>query len=283
MVVATPARTSIDNAARALARGLGEGFGQPVVVDNRGAGNGVAGGELVSGAQPDGHTLLVQSTAFVTLPLLYKLPYDSERDFVPVSRIASSSLVLVVPPQLAAATAKELIEMVRQKAGALHYASYGAGSIAQLAGDMFRGMAALKLAPALRPGEPEAMGAVMSGQVQMMFAEIAYALPHVESGALRALATTGRVRSALMPAVPTVAESGVKGYDFALWLGAFAPAGTPGPVVERIAVELARVLETPGMERRFAAQGLEISPLPPVEFQRYVRAESQKFAALVKK
>jgi tripartite-type tricarboxylate transporter receptor subunit TctC len=282
MIIATPMHTPVDYAARIVARGLAEAWGQPVLADNRGAGDGVAGGDLVSGAQPDGHTLLVHATPFVALPMLYKLPYDSERDFVPVARIASSSLVLVVHPPLAARSVKELIVLAGRKRGALTYASYGRGSVAQLAGDLFRETAP-GLSPDARPGVPEAMAAVMSGRAQLMFAEIAYALPHVESGSLRALATTGRARSPFAPAVPTVAESGVKGYEFALWFGAFAPAGTPGPVVDRIAAELARVIDVPGMGRRFATQGFEPAWLAGAEFQRYLRAETQKFAALAKK
>lgn len=283
MIIAAPMRTPVDYAVRIVARSLAEAWGQPVLVDNRAAGDGVAGGDLVSGAQPDGHTLLVQATPFVALPLLYKLPYDSERDFVPVARIASSSLVLVVHPPLAAGSVKELVALAGGKTGALAYASYGRGSVAQLAGDLFRSMAAPGLSPGAQPGVPEAMGAVMSGHAQMMFTEIAYALPHVASGALRALATTGRARSPLAPALPTVAEAGVKGYEFALWFGAFAPAGTPGPVVDRIAAQLAGIIDMPGMDRRLAAQGFEPAWLAGAEFQRYLRAETQKFAALAKK
>ena len=283
MIIATPMRTPIDHAARIVGRGLAEAWGQPVVADNRGAGEGVAGGDLVAGAQPDGHTLLVQATPFVALPLLYKLPYDSERDFAPVARVASSSLVLVVHPPLAVGSVKELIALAGRKTGALAYSSHGRGSTAQLAGDLFQSMTATSLAPDTRAGVPEAMGAVMSGQAQMMFAEIAYALPHVESGALRALATTGRVRSPLAPALPTVAESGVKGYEFALWFGMFAPAGTPRPVVERIAAELGRILDVPGMDQRFAAQGFETAWLAGAAFQDYLRAEMQKFTLLAKK
>jgi tripartite-type tricarboxylate transporter receptor subunit TctC len=283
MIIAAPVETPVDYAARIIARGLAEAWGQPVLVDNRATGDGVTSADLVSSAQPDGHTLLVHATPFVVLPLLYKVPYDSGRDFVPVARIASSSLVLVVHPPLAASSVKELIALAGRRTGGLGYASHGRGSVAQLAGDLFRGMAAPRLSPDARPGVPEAMGAVMSGQAQMMFAEIAYALPHVESGALRALATTGSVRSPLAPTLPTVAESGVKGYEFALWFGAFAPAGTPGPVVQRIAVEIGRLLEMPGMERRFAIQGFETAWLAGAEFQHYLRAETKKFAGLMRK
>jgi tripartite-type tricarboxylate transporter receptor subunit TctC len=170
-----------------------------------------------------------------------------------------------------------------RKTGALAYMSYGRGSVAQLAGDLFRAMAAPNLAPDVRPGVPQAMGAVMSGQTRIMFAEIAYALPHVESGALRALATTGRARSPLAATLPTLIESGVKDYEFALWFGAFAPAGSPGPVVQRIAAEIARILEAPGIEQRFATQGFETAWLAGAEFQHYLRAETRKFALLAKK
>ena len=282
MIIATPMHTPVDYAARIVAGALAEGWGEPVLMDNRGAGDGVAGGDLVSGAQPDGHTLLVQATAFLALPLLYKLPYDTERDFVPVARIGSSSLVLVVHPSLAAASVKELMALAGRRKGALTYASYGRSSLPQLAGDLLRVIAAPTLAPDARRGLPEAMGAAISGQAQIMFAEMAYALPHVESGALRALATTGRVRSPLASALPTLAESGVKGYEFASWFGMFAPAATPAPVVQRIAAEIARALETPGMERRFATQGFETAWLAGAGFQHYLRAETQKFALLAK-
>lgn len=283
IIVPTVARTPIDHAAHIVARGFIEAWGQPVLVDNRAAGNGVAGQEMVANAQPDGHTLLVQSTAFVTLPLLYKVPYDTERDFIPVSRMASSSLALVAHPSLAAGSVKELIALARRKPGAVSYASYGNGSITHLAAHAFGSMAALKLSHSPQRDIPEALGEVLSGRVQTMFLEIAYAAPHVEAGALRALATTGRVRSPLMRGVPTLGESGVSGYELALWFGAFAPAGTPVPVIERIAAELARILEAPGTDRRMLEQGFEIAWLPPIEFQRFVRGESQRLSAFVRK
>jgi tripartite-type tricarboxylate transporter receptor subunit TctC len=283
IIVPTVARTPIDHATRIIARGFIEAWGQPVLVDNRAAGNGVAGQEMVANAQPDGHTLLMQSTAFVTLPLFYKLPYDTERDFIPVSRIASSGLVLVAHPSLTAGSVKELVALARRQPGVVSYASYGNGSITHFAGDVFGSIAAIELSHAAQRDVPQALGEVMSGRVQTMFLEIAYALPHVEAGALRALATTGRARSPLMPGLPTLAESGVSGYEIAMWFGAFAPAGTPAPIIERIATELARVLETPGTDRRMLEQGFEIAWLPAAEFQRFVRGESQRLAALVKK
>jgi len=283
VIVPTVARTPIDHATRIIAREFIEAWGQPVLVDNRAAGDGVAAQGMVANAQPDGHTLLMQSTAFVTLPLFSKLPYDTGRDFTPVARIASSSLALVAHPSLAAASVKELIALARRKPGAVSYASYGNGSLTHLAGDVFGGLAAIRLSHAAQRDVPQALGEVMAGRVQMMFLEIAYALPHVEAGALRALATTGRVRSPLMPGLPTLAESGASGYELALWFGAFAPAGTPAPIVERIAAELARILEAPGMNRRMLEQGFEIAWLPAAEFQRFVRGEAQRLSALVKK
>jgi tripartite-type tricarboxylate transporter receptor subunit TctC len=283
MIVPTPARTPIDYAARIVGRGLAEAWGQPVLADNRAGGNGVTGQEMVANAQPDGHTLLIQSNAFVTLPLFHKLPYDTERDFIPVARIATSVLALLVHPALASGSAKELIALARQKPGALRYASPGNGSNAHLAGEMLRSMAALNLAHAAQRGEPEAIGELMTGRAQMMFVDIVYALPYVDSGALRALATTDRTRSPLMPAVPTLAESGIAGYEYGLWLGAFVPAGTPAPVVERIAAELAHILEARGTSARLLAQGYGSAWLPAGEFQRFVRGESQRFAAWVRK
>jgi tripartite-type tricarboxylate transporter receptor subunit TctC len=283
MIVPAPANTPIDYAARILGRALGEEWDHPVLVDNRAAGNGVAGQELVANAQPDGHTLLVQSIAFVTHPLLYKLPYDTERDFIPVARIAASGLALVVHALVTASSVRELLALARQRPGALGYASDGTGSAAHLAGDMLRSLTAANLAHAAQRSVPEALGEVMSGRAQMMFLEIAYARPHVEGGALRALATSGRARSRIMPGLPTLAESGVKGYQFELWLGAFVPSGTPATIVDRIAAELARVLDTPGMDQRLLAQGYENAWQPATEFQRFVRGESQKFTTLIKK
>lgn len=283
VVVPAPARTPIDYIARLLGRELAAAWDQPVVVDNRAAGNGVAGQELVSNAQPDGHTLLVQSLAFVTHPLFYKLPYDTERDFIPIARIATSGLALVVHPAVTAGSVKDWLALARQRPGALGYASDGNGSAAHLAGEMLRSVAAVNLAHAASRGLPEALGEVVSGRAQMMFLEIAYARPHVAIGAVRALATTGRTRSPLMSTVPTLAESGVAGYQLELWLGAFTPAGTPAPVVERIAAELARALDAPGMEQRLLDQGFQNAWQSTAEFQRFLRGESQKFSALIKK
>jgi tripartite-type tricarboxylate transporter receptor subunit TctC len=269
--------------ARVIARELTEAWWQPVIVDNRAAGNGVAGQEMVASAQPDGHTLLVQSTTFVTLPLVHKLSVDAERDFVPVARLVSSDFVLLAHSSLTAASVKDLIALARSKPGAVAYASHGNGSIAHLAGSLFGSLAGIKLSHVARPDVPDALGEVMSGHVQAMFLEAGYALPHVEARTLRAFATTGRVRSPLLPHAPTLAESGIAGYEIAHWVGAFAPAGTPAPVVERIAAELARILAAPGIERRMRDQGFEIAPLPTAEFQRFVRVEAQKFSAIVKK
>jgi tripartite-type tricarboxylate transporter receptor subunit TctC len=283
VIVPAPADTPIDYAARMLGRALGEAWDHPVLMDNRSAGNGVAGQELVANAQPDGHTLLLQSIAFVTHPLFYKLPYDSARDFLPVARIASAGLALVVHPASGAGSVKELLALARKRPGALGYASDGIGGAAHLAGNMLRTIAAVNLAHAASRGLPEALGEVLSGRAQMMFLEIAYARPHVEIGALRALATTGRARSPLMAGVATLAESGVTGYQFELWLGAFVPAGTPAPIVNRIATEFARILERPGMESRLLDQGFQNAWQAPAEFQRFLHGESQRFSALIRK
>jgi tripartite-type tricarboxylate transporter receptor subunit TctC len=283
LIVPAPARTPLDHAARIVGRGLSEAWGEAVVADNRAAGSGVAGQELVASAQPDGHTLLVQSNAFVTLPLFYKLPHDTERDFIPLARIATSALALVVHPPLAAASVKELIALARQKSGALAYASPGDGSNPHLAGEMLRGVAGINISHAARREEPDALGEVMAGRAQLMFIDVVYALPHVTSGTLRALATTGRARSPLLPTLPTLAESGVAGYEYGLWAAVFVAAGTPLPVVEKITAELARILESPGTEARLLAQGYETAWLPGAEFQRFLRGESQRFAAWAKK
>jgi len=283
LVVPAVAGTPIDYVARIIGRGLAEAWGQPVIVDNRAAGSGVAGQEMVAAAQPDGHTVLVQSTAFATLPLFFKLPHDTERDFIPVARVGSSGLVLVTHPSVAAASVKELIALASRQPGTLRYASYGNGSLSHVAGELFVVVTRLKLAHAVQRDVPEALGDVLAGRTQMMFLDAAYALPYVEAGALRALATTSRVRSSLMPNVPTVAEAGASGCELDIWIGMFTPAGTPLPIVERIAGELARLLETPGTDRRLLAQGFEPAWLSTPEFQRFVKSEAQRYSALVKK
>jgi tripartite-type tricarboxylate transporter receptor subunit TctC len=283
LIVPTPTRTPLDYAARILGRGLAEAWGQPVLPDNRAGGNGVAGQELVAQAQPDGHTLLMQSIAFVTHPLFYKLPYDTDRDFTPVARVAATSLALVVQPSLPATSVKALIALARRTPGSARYASNGNGTPAHLAGEMLRSTARVDLMHAPQRGEPEAIAELMAGHTQLTFIEVVYAAPHAEAGTLRSLATTGRVRSRLMPSVPTLAEAGVPGYEVTLWLGAFAPSGTPAPVVERIAAELSHLVASPGIDARLMAQGYEGAWLPAGEFQRFLRNESQKFAALVRK
>jgi tripartite-type tricarboxylate transporter receptor subunit TctC len=178
---------------------------------------------------------------------------------------------------------KELIALGRRKPGAVSYVSYESGGMPHFAGTLLAGMAKIKLTHVAQRDVPDALGAVMSGRAQAMFLEIAYALPYLEAGALRALATTGGSRSPLMPRVPTLAEAGVGGYDLPLWLGVFTTADAPATTIERVAAELARSLEAPGMERRMLGQGFATAWLPPAEFQRFVRAESQRLSALAGK
>ena len=282
LVVPFPAGGPTDTLARVVAQKLIDAWGQQVVVDNRGGANGIIGQDIVAKAPADGHTLLMQSVAFAINPLLYSLPYQSEKDFLPVSLIASTSLVLVAHPSVAAKSVKDLVALAKSKPGELNYASFGQGSIAHLAGEMFKVRAGINAVHVPYKGVPQALGDLIAARVQFMFPGISSALPHIDAGRLRGLAVTSRERSILALTLPTMLESGINNYEVGSWFGTFLPAGSPETIVRKLNLEIAAVVAQPEVTQQFLKQGFEAAANSPADFRVFIRAESQKFSQVIK-
>jgi len=273
----------VDLTARLVSGPLGAALGQQVVVENRAGAGGIVGTELVAHAAPDGYTLTVGSagTHGVNQSLYAKLPYNVLRDFQPIARLAEAPSILAVHPSLPARSVKDLIALARSRPGEIMYASAGAGTSTHLAAALFEHLARVKLVHVPFKGGGPAMIAVVSGEVPVTFGTAASVSPHTRSGRLRGLAVTGGQRSALLPELPTIAESGLPGYEMLNWLGMFAPAGTPRAVVERLSSELARIARMPEVSSALKAAGAEPSPLGADEFARFVKSEVEKWAKVV--
>jgi tripartite-type tricarboxylate transporter receptor subunit TctC len=272
-----------DVVARTLGSRLSEVWKQPVVVENRPGAGGNIGGDLVAKAEPDGHTLLVSSPAEIAINqhLYSKMPYDPLKDLVPVSKLASAPLVLVVHPSVPSKTVSELIAHIRTSGG-IAYASSGSGGPQHLAGEQFRLMTGLPMTHVPYKGGAPAITDLVGGQVQMFFAGLPPALPHIKADRLRPLAVTTAKRSDFMPELPSVAEAGLAGFDFENWQGLFAPGGTPPELVERIARDVARAAAGEGFAEQLRASGAGPAIVGPAEFAKFVRSESDKYEKLVK-
>jgi tripartite-type tricarboxylate transporter receptor subunit TctC len=273
-----------DVIARLLGQKLSETWKQQVVVENRPGAGGNIGAELVAKAPPDGYTLLLGHTGvFAINPSLYpKLSYDSQKDFSPVSLLATAPLVLVVHPNVPANSLRELIALAKAQPGKLNYASSGSGTGAHLSGELLRSMAKVDLTHVPYKGTAPAMTDLMGGQVQMMFSVLPAVLPHIRSGKLKAIAVTGKQQTSLLPGVPTMAESGVPGYVSTLSYGVLAPAKTPDAVVKEINGQVAKVLATPEFRERLAFEGAEPLGGSPADFAAVIKAETEKWAKVVK-
>ena len=273
----------VDFTARLVAGPLAAALGQQVVVENRAGAGGIVGTEVVARAAPDGYTLTVGSvgTHAVNQGLYPKLPYHVLRDFQPVARLADAPSILAVHPSLPVRSVKELIALARAKPGQINYASAGAGTSTHLAAALFEHLARVKFVHVPFKGGGPAMIAVIAGEVPVTFGTAASVSPHPKPGRLRGLAVTGGQRSAVLPDLPTIAESGLPGYEMLNWLGLFAPAGTPRAVVEKLSSEVIRIVRIPEVSGRFQAQGAEPSPLGTDEFTAFVKSEVEKWAKVV--
>lgn len=283
VIVAFPPSGFVDLGARVMSGPLAAALGQQVVIDNRGGAGGVVGTELAARAVPDGYTLVVGSagTHGVNQALYRKLPYNVLRDFQPVTRIADGPSILAVHPSFPAHTVKELISVARAKPGQVMYASAGSGTSTHLAAALFEYLAKVKFTHVPYKGGGPMIVDVVAGQVPVTFGTAASVSPHTKSGRLRGLAVTGSQRSATLPELPTIAESGVPGYEMLNWLGVFAPAGTPRPIVDKLNGELMRVMRLPEVRDRLNAQGAEPSPLATEPFTAFVKSEVEKWAKVV--
>jgi tripartite-type tricarboxylate transporter receptor subunit TctC len=283
MVVGFPPGGFVDFTARLVATPLGSALGQQVVVENRGGAGGIVGTEVAARAAPDGYTLTVGSagTHGVNQSLYPKLPYNVLRDFQPIARLADAPSILAVHPSLPVKSVKELIALARSKPGQINYASAGSGTSTHLAAVLFEYLGHVKMVHVPFKGGGPAIVALLAGEVPVTFGTAASVSPQTKAGRLRALAVTSGERSAVLPDLPTIAESGVPGYEMLNWLGLFAPAGTPRTIVERLSSESVRIVNTPEVVARFHAQGAEPSPLASDAFARFVRSEVEKWGKVV--
>jgi tripartite-type tricarboxylate transporter receptor subunit TctC len=273
-----------DTAARVVGQQLAPRFGQQIVIENRPGAGGVIGTEIAARATPDGYTLLMGSNTEVVInPNLYKkLPYDTQRDFMPISLVADTPLILVVNPSVPVKSVQELIALAKAKPGVLNYASSGNGSTVQLAGEMFKSMAGVNIRHIPFNGSAPAVIQTIAGETQLVIPAMPAALQQARSGKLRALAVTTAKRVSAAPELPTVAESGVPGYEITIWNGLLAPAGTPKPVLDRLYTELLKVLAMPEVKQSFTNIGAEVVTSTPAQFAAFIKSDLAKYAKVVK-
>ena len=274
----------VDGVGRFLANGLTERLKQQVIADGRSGANGIIGTDIVAKSNPDGYTLLMTTGSFAINPGIYKkLPYDTLRDFAPVTLTATSGgLVLVAHPSVTPRSVKELIEFDRVRPGELTFGSGGIGNTLHMAGELFNIMAKTKLSHVPYKGSAPALTDVLGGHIALMFPSTVIATPHVKSGRLRALGFTGMTRSKVLPEVPTMDESGLKGFDVTGWYGLFARAGTPPRIINILQSNVAAVVGTPQAREQLDAWGLSPVGSTPAVFAEYVRREMDKYARIAR-
>lgn len=272
-----------DILSRLLTPGLSERLGQTVVVDNRPGAGSIIGNDIVAKAAPDGYTLLMGISTLAILPSMHKkLPYDAMRDLAPVSQAIAAPNILVVHPSLPVKTVKELIAFAKKRPGELNYASAGLGTNPHLSMELFLSMAHIKMVHVAYKGLGPALVDLLAGQVVVATSTMLAGLPHVKSGRLRALGTTGAKRSSVLPNLPTVAEAGVPGYEAVQWYGLFAPAKTPKEIIAKLHGAMVAVLQSPAIKSKLAADGAEPVGNTPEEFARFLRSETDKWGKVVR-
>jgi tripartite-type tricarboxylate transporter receptor subunit TctC len=272
----------IDTVARSLAQRLTEQSGSPYLVENRPGAAGVLGAEIVARAAPDGHTLLASATEFSINPAVRKLPYDPLKDFAPISQLASVQFILASHPSVPVKTARDVIALAKARPGQLTYGSSGAGGGPHLAGELFQYMAGIKWVHVPFKGAAPASAAAMSGEIDFVFSATISLVGPVRSGKLRAIAVTGTHRFPQLPEVPTVAESGIPGYNAIGWYGFYAPGATSPDIVRKLYNESVRALGAPDVKERLAKAGNEYVMSTPEEFAAFLRVEIAKWTKLVK-
>ena len=283
MIVPFPPGGGTDIMARMVGQRLNDAFGVQVVVDNRGGAAGIIGTDLAAKSTPDGHTMMIGSvsTICINASLHKKLPFDPEKDLAPISLVAMTPSLLVVGNTVAAKSVKELIALAKAKPGQLHFASPGSGSSAHLGGELLKQAAGIDIQHVPYKGTGPAVTDVVSGQVAMFITNMPSVLPMVKANRLRALAVTSLQRSALMPDVPTVAESGIPGFEVIVWYGVFAPAATPRPILARLNQELRKLSGMQDVKDRLALQGAEVMTSTPEELAKRVRDDLTKWGKIV--
>ena len=283
VIAGFPPGSGADITARVIGARLADALGQQVVVDNRpGAGSNIAA-EIAAKSPADGYTLFIGTVANTINATLYsKLPFDFARDFAPVALTTAAPNVLVVHPSVPAKSVKELITLARSRPGQLNFASAGTGTAPHLSGELFNAMAGVRMVHIPYKGSPPAVTDLLAGEVALMFSPSSTVLPHVKTGRLRALAVTTATRLPSLPELPTVAESGLKGYETLTWFGFVAPARTPPAVVTRLNAEIVKILALPEVRNLFASQGIETLGGTPEYFASYIRDEIAKWAKAIR-
>jgi tripartite-type tricarboxylate transporter receptor subunit TctC len=283
-VVPYPAGGPLDTVARLLGQKVSESVKQPVIVENKPGAGGNIGAETVAKAAPDGYTILMGAVATHAInPTLYaNIPYDPIRDFQPITQIASTPNVLIVNNSVPSNSVREFIAYARQNPGKLNFGSGSTGSAGHLAGELFKTMAGIEMTHVPYKGAAPAMQDLIAGQVQVMFDNFASANTQVKAGKVKALAVTTGKRSSLAPDLPTIAESGLPGFDINTWFGLFAPAGTPKDVIERLHSEFTRALALPDVREKIVNLGAEPVGNRPEDFAAYIKSEAEKYARVIK-
>ena len=282
LIIPMAAGGATDILIRTLTPKMTELFGHQIVVDNRPGANGVIGDEMVVKAAPDGYTLHANSIAISINPSLYKLNYDIVRDLAPVTLLASIDLVFGVNPQVPAKSVSELIALAKAQPGKLNYASFGIGSIAHIAAEMFKQASNTQIVHVAYKSSPLAVQETIAGQTQFVFGGTSYMLPQVRAGRLRGIAIGSLQRSPLAPEIPTVSESGIPGFDVTAWFGMWVPAKTPPPIIRRINEVVVTALNHPDVRARVEELGYKPGGNSPEAFGKFVRAEVDKFARVIK-
>lgn len=283
LVVTYPAGGGADTMARLIAPKLGEALGQPVIIENKPGASGQIGASAVAKAAPDGYTLMLDASSFAVNPALFpRLPYDSDKAFRPIGVIALFPNVLLVNPSVPAASVKELVALAKAKKNGVSYASSGNGSAQHLAGAMFESAAGVDMLHVPYKGGAPALNDVIGGQVPVFFGNLASTLQHVQAGKLKPLAVTSARRSPILPAVPTMAEAGVAGYEVYEWNVLFAPAGTSEAIIGKLAAALQKTLDAADVKARIAQLGGEIQTARPEAAQQFVRQQTTLWARLVR-
>ena len=272
-----------DVMARTLGQKMTQTWGQAVVVDNRTGAAGIIGADIVAKSAPDGYTLLMAQVGdTISMSLYSKLPYNFEKDFAPITQVGQTPFILVTHPSVPVKSVQDLVALAKSKPGALTFGSSGAGAASHLAGELFKSMAGVNVVHVPYKGQAPATTDMLGGQITYMFNNPITSLVHVKAGKLNALAVSTAKRFTGLPNVPTLAESGLKGFDVGFWLGALAPAGTPRPVIDRLNAEMIRIVHLPDVIERLSPLGVEIIGNSPDEFARVIHVEVARWAKVVK-
>ena len=283
IVIGFPPGGATDLVARLMAPKYTAIFKQQFIVDNRSGANGTIASDLAARAAPDGHVIHLATVGSLVLsPATGKVPYDPLKDFAPISQAVALQNIFIVHPTLPPRTLKELIALAKARPGALNFASSGSASPGHLAGELFNGMAGVKLVHVPYKGGGPAMIDLVAGHVEIFVAVISTAVPQVKAGKARALAVTGPKRAAALPAVPTVSEAALKGYEATNWYGYVAPPATPRPIIERLHKATVTVLEMPDVRQHLLDQGIEAAPNSPGQFAAYIQSETGKWTKVIK-